>query len=64
MNFTVNENSGPPKIVHLPFGPRLEKGCRPLVYILPQLISKIYQTCDVLLLRLEVFQNKDFVNLF
>ena len=32
MNFSVIEYSGPPKIVHLPFGPRLEKGCRPLLY--------------------------------
>ena len=29
MNFSVNGNSGPPIIVHLPFGPRLEKRCRP-----------------------------------
>ena len=30
VNFTVNETSGPLKTVHVPSGPQLEKGCRPL----------------------------------
>ena len=29
MNLSVNGNSGPPKVVHLPFGPRLEKDADP-----------------------------------
>ena len=33
MKFSVSGNSGPPIIVHLPFGPRLDKGCRPLIYM-------------------------------
>ena len=45
MNFSVNENSGPPKIVHLPFGLRLEKGCRPLLYTVLVYFFYVYLLC-------------------